>query len=104
MTSPGARRAAISSAWNPTTSGASSTGRPSSSPRRRATGASEYCGSGVAFRGAEWGARGPLGAAEVAARDHRRALLAQPLDGGQRGADAQVVGDLAVADRHVEVG
>ena len=40
----------------PTTAGASSTSRPSSSPRRAATGAIEYCGSGFALRAAR-GAR-----------------------------------------------
>jgi hypothetical protein len=35
----------------------------------------------------------------VGARGDLRALAEQPLDGGQRGPDAQVVGDLAVAQR-----
>jgi hypothetical protein len=45
-----------------------------------------------------------LRAAQVAARGDRRTPLLEPLDGGQRGADAQVVADLAVAQRDVEVG
>ena len=45
-----------------------------------------------------------LGPAEVGRGDDRGALLLQPLDGGQRGADAEVVGDGPVLDRHVEVG
>ena len=40
---------------------------------------------------------------EVAHEDDARALLHQTLDGGQRGADARVVGDGAVLHGHVEV-
>ena len=45
-----------------------------------------------------------LRATEVGARRDRGAPLGQPLDGGQRGADAEVVDDSAVANRDVEVG
>ena len=41
--------------------------------------------------------------AEVTARGDARAALDEPLDRGQRGADAEVVDDLAVVERHVEV-
>ena len=58
---------------------------PGASSASRATGATEYLGSGR-----------PLGR-EMGARHHLGALAAQPLDGGQRSADAQVVGDPAVA-------
>mgnify|MGYP000550192775 CR=1 FL=1 len=40
----------------------------------------------------------------MGARRDRRPLAEQPPDGGQRGADAQIVGDLAVDDGDVEVG
>jgi hypothetical protein len=39
----------------------------------------------------------------VPTRDDRRALLAQPLQGGQDGGDAQIVLDPAVPQRDVEV-
>ena len=42
-------------------------------------------------------------AAEVAHEHDARALRDELLDGGQRGADARVVGDGAVLHRHVEV-
>ena len=45
----------------------------------------------------------PLGPAEVRAGDDRRALLLQPPQRRHRGADAEVVGDAAVLERHVEV-
>ena len=46
-----------------------------------------------------------LGPAQVTARgDRGDVVLPQPLDGGQRGADAQIVVDAAGGDRHVEVG
>lgn len=45
-----------------------------------------------------------LGAAQVGGDDHLGASVGQGLDGGQDGADAAVVGDLAVGERHVEVG
>ena len=48
--------------------------------------------------------RRALRPAEVGRRDHGRALLLQPPDGGQRGADAEVVGDGTVLHRDVEVG
>ena len=48
--------------------------------------------------------RRALRPAEVGRRDDGRALLLQPLDGGQRGADAEVVGDGPVLHRDVEVG
>ena len=43
------------------------------------------------------------GPAEVRAADHRRAPLEQVPDRGQRAADAAVVRDLTVHQRHVEV-
>ena len=42
--------------------------------------------------------------AEVADQDQRGPLLQRVGQGGQRGADAQVVGDVPVVDGHVEVG
>ena len=45
-----------------------------------------------------------LGPAEVAGRDDAGAALLQPLQRRQGGADAEVVGDLAAGERHVEVG
>ncbi len=45
----------------------------------------------------------PLGTAEVAGAHHRRAALGSH-DRGQRGTDPEVVGDLSVVDRDVEVG
>ena len=48
--------------------------------------------------------RGTLRPAEVRARRHPRAPGGQPLDRRQRGPDAEVVGDDAVTDGHVEVG
>src|SRR5207248_1141965 len=42
--------------------------------------------------------------AQMAARGDLRAALSEPLDRRQGGADAEVVRDLAVAQRHVEVG
>ena len=45
-----------------------------------------------------------LGTAEVAGTHHRRTALGQPLNRGQRGTDPEVVGDLSVFDRDVEVG
>jgi hypothetical protein len=42
-------------------------------------------------------------AAEVRRQDHRRAAVAEGHDRRQRGADAGVVGDFAVDERHVEV-
>jgi hypothetical protein len=44
-----------------------------------------------------------LGAAEVAHEDHLGVVVDQVADGRQRGADARVVGDGAVGERHVEV-
>ena len=41
---------------------------------------------------------------EVAARRHRGAGLLQPGDGGQGGADAEVVDHLATGEGHVEIG
>ena len=72
--------------------GASVTGEPSSSPRRLATGAIEYCGSTA-----------PFGRPRSAPDHHHRTPLAQPLDGGQRGADAEVVGDPVAVEGDVEV-
>ncbi len=46
----------------------------------------------------------PLRPAEMAACGDRGAVTSEPLDGRQRGSDAQIVGDLAVFERHVEVG
>ena len=49
--------------------------------------------------------RAALRPAEVAARGDRGAVRLQPLDRGQRGADAEVVGDARRrVERHVEVG
>ena len=45
-----------------------------------------------------------LGPAEVAGGDHGGAALGEPVDRGERGADAEVVGDLAVLHRNVEIG
>jgi hypothetical protein len=45
----------------------------------------------------------PLGPAQVRAEDEGRTAAEQQLDGGQRGADAGVVGDPAALERHVEV-
>ena len=80
--SPGSKRRFSSSS----TPGASSA-RPGPDRRHR-----------VAVSGA------PFGRPKWVARDHGRALALQPLDGGQGGADAQVVGDAPVLDGHVEVG
>ena len=60
---------------------------------RAATGAIEYCGSTSPFGRPRW-----------PATTTTAPLLAQPLDRGQHGRDAQVVLDHAVAQRHVEVG
>ena len=73
---------------NPTTSGASGT----SHAEQLGEALGDRCERVLRVRHA-------LRPAEVAARDHGRALVAQPLDRGQRGADAQVVGDRAVTDR-----
>ena len=45
----------------------------------------------------------PFGRPRCDAQDHRRARVEQVLDRRQRRADARVVGDRAVLDRHVEV-
>ena len=44
-----------------------------------------------------------LGPSEVGGHDHARAGVPERLQRGQRGPDAEVVGDDAVADRYVEV-
>ena len=80
--SPGSKRRFSSSS----TPGASSARRPR-------TGSIEYVGSGAPLGRPRW-----VQAVTVAPRS------VQPLDGGQRGADAQVVGDLAVVRGDVEVG
>ena len=63
-----------------------------SSPSRRATGSSEYFGSGF-----------PFGPAEVREQHDARAAVEQRVDRRQRGANARVVGDCALVERHVEV-
>ena len=54
MTDPGARPAAMAAASSPTTSGASGTSMPRISPRRVATGASEYFASGAPLGRPRW--------------------------------------------------
>ena len=49
------------------------------------------------------GIRLPLRSAEVAGAHHRRPPILQPGDGGEGGADAEVVRDLVAFQRHVEV-
>src|ERR1035438_5962813 len=129
MTRPPGRRAAI--AWcadGPTTSAASFTRWPSSSPRRAATGASEYLGSGLPPGRAKGAAKINLavhgepteagrdrrqrvprvgsapGAAKVSANDHLGVAGRQRGQGGQASPDAAVVYDAAAVERHVEVG
>ena len=70
----------------------SSTPGASSASRAR-TGAIEYLGFGAPLGRPRW-----LQATTV------RAVLLQPLERGQRGPDAEVVGDLLAVQRHVEVG
>lgn len=48
--------------------------------------------------------RGALGAAQVRGHDHPGAGLGELRDGRLHGADAAVVGDVTVGERHVEVG
>ena len=52
----------------------------------------------------EGGVRGALGAAQVRGDDHLGTRVGERLDGGQHGADAAVVGDRPVGQRHIEVG
>ena len=73
--------------------GASGTSTPSSSPSRSATGASEYLRIGFALR-----------ATEMRAAHDLAVPFAEPCDRRERGGDAQIVLDLAVAHRRVEVG
>ena len=80
-------------AGRPTQSVAKPHGAPSSSPRRSATGWSEYFGS-----------RLPSGRPEVRQQHDPRAAFAQVLERRQRGADAGVVGDARRrCHGHVEV-
>ena len=67
-------------------------GAPSNSAVRAATGCSEYFGIGLAVR-----------PTQVREQDDPGAVLAQVLEGRQGGANARVVGHLAVLHRHVEV-
>ena len=46
----------------------------------------------------------PLRPAEMTARGDRGTATDEPLDRRERGSDAQIVGDLAVLERDVEVG
>ena len=70
-----------------------STGAPSSSPRRAATGASEYLASGAPFGRPRW-----------AVTTTARTGVEQRVQRRERGADAAVVGDGRAVERHVEVG
>ncbi len=85
-------RSMAARAVSPMQSSANSTGRPRSSDSRAATGLSEYLGIGLAFR-----------SPEMRRQDDRGALVERVLDRRQRRADARVVGNRAVLDRHVEV-
>ena len=77
---------------SPTTAGASLTAVPSSSPRRRATGASEVSGPG------------PLGRPRCELTITAAPRVAKVPDRVERPADAGVVGHLAVLEWHVQVG
>ena len=89
------RPAAATAAWadSPTVSVAKATSRPSSSPSRFATGASEYLSSGA-----------PLGRPRWAQTTTRRARLGEGLDRRDGRLDAAVVGDRLPVQRDVEVG
>ena len=88
---PARSRSAPRRTSGPITSGAWCTGASISSPSR-------------ARHRPQRGLRvAPLRPAQVRAEDQPRAALEQQLDRGQRRADARVVGDLAVLERHVEV-
>ena len=79
-------------ASSPMQSEAKTTARPSSSDSRPATGFRLYSGATL-----------PFGRPRCDARIDRRALVEGVRDGRQRRADARVVADRAVLDRHVEI-
>ena len=91
-TSPSFIAATAASAFGPTQSSAKATGRPSTADSAGTTCFSEKAGSGPPFGRPKWASRMTL-----------PPLSGDLGDGRRDGADAGVVGDLAVGHRDVEV-